>query len=345
MYVGITQLTTIITNFAKRFWQFFTGIILTLVVFATNFHDFKQPDISLEITAVNTSSSDPLDIVRIPELKKVVEVIGQVTGGGATKQKNLTPEEITRNLEISNSTLNAEKLRLDTLEQEYNRIQASGAGPTLDKLQSLQSVSNQLYFYNYFVRPSNEATDENKGTDKKIEETVKYIIDKLKENKDSLAKEQKNYADAKMEWDHYVDKILPDKAKLIITCAIGNQGSGATALKPQALFRADLGEGNYLDFPISISNYENIQSSDSFSFSPHTYKVIRFQSEEVRSMTESDKQRFKAFLGNASPATLFVSDVRGNTYYSNSVPFSPGVYEQRVIDSLKKFASENLIKK
>jgi hypothetical protein len=125
----------------------------------------------------------------------------------------------------------------------------------------------------------------------------------------------------------------------VVTCAVGNRGAGATSIKPQALLRANLGDGNYLDLPMKLSGYDS--SSDLAALPSQSFKVVRFQSEEVQSMNPADRQRFKTFLGNVSPATIYIADVRARTYPSNSVPFSPGVYEQKVYDSLKQFATKS----
>jgi hypothetical protein len=89
---------------------------------------------------------------------------------------------------------------------------------------------------------------------------------------------------------------------------------------------------------MKLSGYES--SQDLGVIQPHSYNIVRFQSDEVQSMTSADRQRYSTFLGNVSPATVYISDVNSKVYASNSVPFSPGVYEQKVYDLLKQFATE-----
>jgi hypothetical protein len=183
-----------------------------------------------------------------------------------------------------------------------------------------------------------DAVDSSTANEAENIENLKKQINKSLENKrkDKDARIGK-YNLAQKQWSNYKELVMPNKVKLVITCAIGNQGSGATSIKPQALFRANLGAGNYLDFAMKMSGYDS--SPDIASLSSQSYKVIRFESEEIQSMTNADRERFKSFLGNASPARIFISDVQGNVTASNSVPFSPGVYEQKMFDSLKQFAS------
>lgn len=137
-------------------------------------------------------------------------------------------------------------------------------------------------------------------------------------------------------WEKYKVE-LDTRKRLVVTCAIGNRGAGATSLKPQALFRANVASGHYLDFEMRLKGYDS--TVDLASLPSESFKVVQFQSEEVRSMNASDQLRFKTFLSNASPTTLYVADVRGRTYASNAVPFAAGVYEQRVYDLLKQFAA------
>lgn len=171
------------------------------------------------------------------------------------------------------------------------------------------------------------------SVDKKIESLLFTVNQKLEAKRKYRNILNAKYIEADKQWQGFKLNVMPSRTKLVITCAIGNQGSGATSLKPQALFRANLGDGNYLDFPMRMSDYDS--TPEAATLQSQSYKVIKFESDEIQSMTAADRERFKAFLGNASPARIFVSNVRGEVYESNSVPFSPGVYEQKMFDSLK----------
>lgn len=322
----------------KASWQFFTGVIVALVAFATNFHDFKQPEVSVEITAVTTTSSEPVDLVRVPELSTLREALGVDTPFGfrtGAKGAALPPDEIDRQLLILNNQSSTQASDIDRIERQL----ASAVSNTLSEQESiLRDLAKDIQ--NPFSREESvvdikKLTTVAERVDSYMKTIRKTISDKKKEQADYVAK----LKEAERQWSNHKLNVLPNRARLVVICALGNRGAGATSLKPQALFRANLGDGNYLDFPMKLNGYDN--SADIASLQAQTYKVIRFQSDEVQSMTPADRDRFKSFLGNASPATLFVSDVRGNTYPSNSVPFSPGVYEQKVYDSLKQFASKN----
>ncbi|TLS17236.1 MAG: hypothetical protein FDZ72_15245 [Betaproteobacteria bacterium] len=321
------------------FWQFFTGIVVAIVAFAANFQDFKQPDVSVEITAVTSTSSEPIDLVRIPELsglKAMVEGDGllfrfSIRNSGV----GMTPDEIDRQLLILNGQVSSQALEFDRIERRFTSI---AANRTPDQETLLNDLVMEFAEPFRFANPSEvkKSASAQDRVDGLINEAKKLISEKRNQQSDFAAKVK----EAERQWSNYKTNMLPNKARLVVTSAIGNRGAGATSLKPQALFRANLGDGNYLDFPMKLSGYE--KSVDSSSFQTQVFKVLRFESDEVQSMAPADRERFKSFLGNASPATLFVSDVRGNTYSSNTVPFSPGVYEQKVYDSLKQFASRSL---
>lgn len=320
-------------------WQFFTGVVVAIVAFATNFHDFKQPDVSVEITAVTSTSSEPIDLVRIPELsglKAMIEGDGfplrlHVGDSGV----GMTPDEIDRQLLILNGQVSSQASELDRIERQFTGI---AANRTPDQETALNDLVMDISGPFRFANPSEakKSISPQDRVDGLINEAKKQISERRNQQSDFAAKVK----EAERQWSNYKANVLPSRARLVVTSAIGNRGAGATSLKPQALFRANLGDGNYLDFPMKLSGYE--KSVDSSSLQTQVFKVLRFESDEVQSMAPADRERFKSFLGNASPATLFVSDVRGKTYSSNTVPFSPGVYEQKVYDSLKQFASQSL---
>ena len=64
-----------IQRLVRRTWQFFTGVVVAVVAFYGLFFDLKRPDVAAEITAVETTSSDPIDVARVPDLAGLREVM------------------------------------------------------------------------------------------------------------------------------------------------------------------------------------------------------------------------------------------------------------------------------
>ncbi|MEG1421946.1 MAG: hypothetical protein RSA95_07185 [Citrobacter sp.] len=313
------------------FWQFFTGIVVAVVAFSTNFYDLKQPDISVEITALASTNSVPLDLASIPELselKNTINLFGM--------EKGITPEEIERQLNIITTNNSDDEKNIENLAKKFDDI-----------IKNNENAQEQLAELSYLAAERAPFFGLYKSTDSKPElpeEKISRLTSQIKDNLSARRVQQTELAraikSAKAVWETYKSSTLQNKTRLVVTCAIGNRGAGATSLKPQALFRANLGSGNYLDFPMKLSGYNDLSTIDNASLQPEVFKVLRFESDELQSMVPVDRDRFKTFLGNALPATLFISDVRGKTYSSNTVPFSPGVYEQKIFDSLKQFASK-----
>lgn len=61
---------------------------------------------------------------------------------------------------------------------------------------------------------------------------------------------------AQAEIEAFRTKSEKTDAKIVVTAAITNSGDGFITLKPQALLRTDLGQGNYLDINLKILNPE-----------------------------------------------------------------------------------------
>lgn len=331
----------IMKNFIIKTWQFFASIVVVLVVFLSQFHDFKSPDIILEVTSVKATSSQPVDLVKFAELSSLKSLIANEDRPfySQSKDRDYSPEEIDRILLTHKNNIHSMTEDIEKSEKKLGSAM-SGADQksTLETLTNLDEDLEGTGGLRVLLGPrSPQTANEDFTTEKKIE-TLRLSINQQLESKRKLRDSTNSkYKEANKQWADFKSNVMPSRAKLVITCAIGNQGSGATSLKPQALFRANLGEGNYLDFPMKMSDYDS--SPEAATLQSQSYKVIKFESDEIQSMTAADRERFKAFLGNASPARIFISDVRGAVYASNSVPFSPGVYEQKMFDSLKQFAS------
>ncbi|MDI3383791.1 hypothetical protein ACFPPF_12755 [Xenophilus aerolatus] len=325
----------------SKTWKFFAGGIVTLVAFFGNFMDYRQPAISVEITAVTTTSADPIDIIRITDLsllKEMLDLTGPIgiirLSSSTGREPGLPVDEIERQISIQTGNIQAEGTEIERHARNFDLIIS---GSKQDQETQLIELENLLT--SPFDRVAGNTPNDNSklNPQEKVEALGKRIRKILETRRKTYAEKKSKAEEAIKQWSQYKEKILPNKARLILTAAIGNQGSGATSLKPQGLLRANLGDGNYLDLPMKLSGYEN--SGDLGVLPARAYKVMRYQSDEVQSMNPADRLRYSTFLGNVSPATLYITDVRGNQYASNSVPFSPGVYEQKVYDSLKQFAS------
>lgn len=321
-------------------WQFFASVVVVVIVFLGQFHDFKSPDMLLEVTSVKATSSQPVDLIKLNELSSLKYIFSDESSSIIPRRDmEFSPEEIDRSLLIFKNRISSLSTEIDQTEKKLAfGFPSADQKTTLSQLNDIYDNNTpniRRFLMGMPIRSSSNGQD--LSTEKKIENLKASITENLELNRRERDNLNNKYDQANKDWTEYKSTVMPSRTKLVITCAVGNQGSGATSLKPQALFRANLGEGNYLDFSMKMSDYDS--SPEAATLQPQSYKVIKFESDEIQSMTAADRDRFKSFLGNASPARLFVSDVRGEVYASNSVPFSPGVYEQKMFDALKQFAS------
>ncbi|WP_210668599.1 hypothetical protein [Pseudomonas protegens] len=343
----INLVFSVVKRLFVRTWQFFASVVVVLVVFLGQFHDLRSPDIVLEVTSVKATTSQPVDLVMFGELSSLRSLIAREERilDSRGRERDYYPEEIDRILLNYRNSLASMNIEIETSERKLGgTMSADDKKYTLDTLVALSEDLSSFRGMSDLIGLSGRSLIKGEGEDFNIDKSIEMLrvsinhqLEAKRKQRDSLSAK---YKDANKQWLDFKSNVMPNRAKLVITCAIGNQGSGATSLKPQALFRANLGEGNYLDFSMKMSDYDS--SPEAATLQSQSYKVIKFESDEIQSMTAADRDRFKAFLGNASPARIFVSDVRGAVYASNSVPFSPGVYEQKMFDSLKQFASSKI---
>ncbi|MRV73551.1 hypothetical protein GJ700_17705 [Duganella sp. FT92W] len=333
-----------LVKYLAPFWKFFVGGVVVAVGFTGNFVDLKRPDVTLEITSVTTASSEPIDLMRVSELTAVRDFITVGPGLPPLPFSGLSTsampvEEIDRQMQIA---ANLVKTNSENLDNSLKKLEGIISSPVGDKTSSLAEMEEETIFVPNIVAleeaPDHSISRKPLNDEQKIDARVARIRNQIAQRRKYIDLSLLKKTNAEKQWAEYKEKTLPNKARLVVTCALGNQGAGATAIKPQAILRANLGGGNYLDLPMKLSGYES--SQDLGVLPAHSYKIVRLQSDEVQAMTSADRQRYSTFLGNVSPATIYISDVNNKMYASNSVPFSPGVYEQKIYDQLKQFAMQ-----
>lgn len=339
MSPSMTKIWTTTKAIVLGSWRLFATVVVVVVGFFGYFTDFKRPDLIVEVTTVTTRSTDPIDLIRLPELGAIKDFFGtfgivNMRPSPLTKSEpGMVADEVDREMGIAMAQLAAQT---NTLDRQSHTLDAILSTPKPDELSQLEDLLRDIS--GPFFDPYQDSTLPKTAPDAdRIDLLQKKIRKALDDRRKTVASNAAKSEAAAKAWQAYKKDVLPNKERLIVTCAIGNRGSGATSLKPQGLLRANLGDGNYLDVLMKLSGYE--ESAELAVLPSESFKVVKFQSEEVQSMNPADRQRYATFLGNVSPATIFVTDVRGTTYASNSVPFSPGVYEQKVYDLLKQYAT------
>jgi hypothetical protein len=312
-------------------WRFFVGGVIVAVGFASNFLDLKQSDIAIEITEIQQRSAADIDIRSSPALSKFRELMtGDVDIRFNSPFRDADPfkalqQSIDRKTQeiadsvaaVSHLRSLTEKIPADfkstlTEDERRSRVQSSTFGAS--DLDAIVTLGERML-------EGLNASD------------AKKFVDSLQDRvnaKRGLIKAAQDEVDA------FRVKSEKTDAKIVVTAAITNSGDGSTTLKPQALLRADLGQGNYLDIDLKISNY------DKSEVKARSASIVRFESAPISQLAPQDQERFLNFFKNTSPTNLFVVDVKNKYYRSNTIPFAQGIYEQRIFDGLKAYATSQL---
>jgi hypothetical protein len=301
-------------------WKFFIGIIVTLIVFYGNFIDFKQPNVSVEITEIDQNTSPDVDISSSPMFPKTRELVGDDI---MVRIRGSKIEDIEKAISSK------EQAMADQLVENQNLREISSSPEAItanhDQIIRMLNGSDMADLLS-----GRSLVPEDELTPAKVQEEV------AKRENDRKYK-SKLIDSARQELKTFSDNAKNQEARINLTAAVSNSGDGTTTLKPQALLRTDLGENNYLDIQLKIKDYDNGKAD----LKARSASVIELQSDPIKDMSPEDRQRFIDFFKNTSPTRLYVTDVRGHFYRSNVIPFAQGIYEQRIYDSLKAFASKD----
>jgi hypothetical protein len=308
-------------SFVAFAWKFFAGGIVVLAAFSSNFFDLKQPHLSVEITEIEQKTSEKIDISALSEFANLRKIESGSISSFFSPDRKYTVEEMQQ-------LINREKQRLDDQKQDLQKDREA-----LEKLPQTPPKAEGEKVAPSALKARSLPSDPETDTSHPSYEAAKKRID---DRDAKLQEREKHLAAAEAEVKNYRETAAKN-AKIIVTAAVSNAGDGATTLKPQALLRADLGQGNYLDINVKIAKYEGSGAE----IKARGTSVLSFESQPLSHMAPDDQERFTNFFKNTSPTNLFVVDVRGGYHESNTIPFAQGIYEQKIYDGLKAFASKH----
>lgn len=325
MPAWLSSLGQQIKKLFQLLWKFFVGGVVVSVAFFGNFFDFKQPNVSVEITGIEQISSTAVDISATPEFANLRKLVNNPFT--SRPDKKYTFEDMRQEIERAKQRLADSKNDLTKMRTTYqDNFQTQELDNKKEHNKSIAEIDN-----NQFPIEFMDEADISKLPHARVREY-------LEEREKSLRERETLINAADDEAKNYQAKTERSNAKIIVTAAVSNAGDGATTLKPQALLRTDLGQGNYLDINLRVVNYG---AGDS-EIKPRGTSVLIFESPSISRMSPEDQERFLNFFKNTSPTNLFIGDVRGQYYKSNTIPFAQGIYEQKIYDGLKAYASSRL---
>ena len=315
----LANISAFATRWFANVWKFFVGGIVVLVGFSTNFIDLKQPNVAIEITGIEQITSAETDIGSSPDFKALRSINDSLREDSAGKS-DLNADGMQRIVERARSRLADAKADFTKLREKLQAALQSPEAPANAEAVRLRGLPLELL------------NDEDLA--KLPRPQLKAAID---QRETRFRNEEEKLALAELEVKNYRERTEKLEAKIVVTVAVSNSGDGATTLKPQALLRTDLGQGNYLDINLRIQGY----GPGTSEIKPRSTVVILLESQPIRRMAPDDRERFISFFKNTSPTNLFVADVRGSYYKSNTIPFAQGIYEQKTYDGLKAYAASS----
>jgi len=185
----------------------------------------------------------------------------------------------------------------------------------------------------------------NRPIDPEVEYDPAHVEDNIsaftKAYQERLAEMEKRYADLQSGMPAAERKIeiirrnLTEESSLFtISASLVNSGRSNTAIKVPALLRVSIGEGNYIDIKLTLKDFE-----DKSEITANGTRIVIFDSEEISSLPEEDRKLINTYWGQSVRSNLFIEDIHGRIYSSNSIAFAEGLYQKIIYDRLGRAAS------
>ncbi len=115
-----------------------------------------------------------------------------------------------------------------------------------------------------------------------------------------------------------------------------NNGRAATSLRPLALMRVQISQGNYADVYLTMINY-----SKNSELAAGATKIIHYISDQLITFPKGDQTLINNFWGSTAWFHVYTIDTSQNIFTSNHVPFADSVHRKVIFDKLKEVASDN----
>ena len=115
-----------------------------------------------------------------------------------------------------------------------------------------------------------------------------------------------------------------------------NNGRAPTSLRPLALMRVQISQGNYADVYLTMINY-----SKNSEFAAGATKIIHYISDQLITFPKGDQKLINNFWGSTAWFHVYTIDTSQNIFTSNHVPFADSVHRKVIFDKLKEVARDN----
>jgi len=323
-------------SYVRQNWlAFFSAFVLGLAFPLWKMFVYETPDISVEVTEVDkTAESVRVDITRDPAFKPLFE--GRFTlplgvdAEGSTTTRGVDLNQLERLLDSRKDAIEREESRLP----DQRRVLEELKNSQRFDLQAATRLNAPLVpevDFDAIVFRDNKPQE----VEQLKQKFVARLTKDLEEREKNLADRKKAYEVARGAFALRQQQANLKLAKISLKCAISNSGAGAISLRPQAFLRVYLGGNNYVDVELNMKAYDT-----KGDMQPKSSRIVTYESDPLEKFRESDQDKINTYFKQNVPAALFIIDINGRVYQSNTVPFAQGLYQQSVFDRLRSEASK-----
>lgn len=320
----------------KNWIPLFSAFVLGLGFPLWKIFIYETADISVEVTEVERRSDViHIEVFRDPAFKPLFEgrrlpFDFQDFDSTSSGNGSMTLPQLERYLDSRKDFLDREDGRIT---EQRRRIEEIRATTRLDlnyanKLNG--PLSPEIEFDPSIFRDNRNI---------EIEQLRNKFISRYQQDTETreklLSESRKAYDGARAAFAQRQEQANLKLARINLKGAISNSGAGAISLRPQGFLRVYLGGNNYVDIELNMEQYDT-----KGDMQPRSSKIVGYKSDAIGTLRDTDQDKINTYFKQNVPAALFIIDINGKVYQSNTIPFAQGLYQQSVFDMLRSTASK-----
>lgn len=335
--LGSASLGERVKAYASKNWlPLFSAFVLGLGFPLWKMFIYEAADISVEVTEVERKSDTiRIEVFRDPAFKPLFE--GRRISfdfpdfdPSSASSGTMTLPQLERYLESKKDFFDREDARIA---DQRRRVEEIRSTPRFDL-----TFANRL---NGPLSPEIEF-DPSIFRDAKANEIEQLRSKFFARYQQDTETREKNQADSRKAFDgaraafaQRQEQANLKLARISLKGAISNSGAGAISLRPQGFLRVYLGGNNYVDIELNMEQYDS-----KGDMQPRSSKIVSYRSDAIGTLRDTDQDKINTYFKQNVPAALFIVDINGKVYQSNTIPFAQGLYQQSVFDMLRSAASK-----
>ncbi|GBQ44194.1 hypothetical protein ACM0P6_09910 [Komagataeibacter sucrofermentans] len=295
----------------------------------------NAPNLSVEISAIKRTVSDTaiISLDDDPEIRPLITT---------RKRQSLPFDDESNILNVKRQvkrgyTLAQTEELLANAKQSLRDLpsQIEERKKELDRVNALTSTTLTKYECDRLNSPLYPEVDFDPSSPEKSLDALREAYQKR------LERLEKRYTDLQSNlpaWERKIEllkkELFDNRSYFTVSASLINSGRTNTAVKVPSLLRVSIGEGNYIDIKLSLKDFE-----DKSEISANGTRIVVFESSEVSSLPEDDRNLINTYWGQSVSSRLFIEDIHSNIYSSNTIAFAEGLYQKIIYDRLARAAS------